>query len=54
MIRVGEISSSDFAHPTRLPAHANAALGAWRTQGLALERRIFLDGWVTLVLARPA
>jgi ribosomal protein L11 methyltransferase len=39
-----------------LPAHANAALGAWRAQGLVLERRILLDGWVTLVLvlARPA
>jgi ribosomal protein L11 methyltransferase len=37
-----------------LPAHANAALSAYRAQGLALERRILLDGWVTLVLARPA
>jgi ribosomal protein L11 methyltransferase len=35
-----------------LPAHANAALAAYRTQGLRLERRIALDGWVTLVLAR--
>jgi ribosomal protein L11 methyltransferase len=35
-----------------LPAHANAALSIYRTQGLALERRILLDGWVTLVLRR--
>ncbi len=35
-----------------LPAHANAALAAYRAQGLRLERRIPLDGWVTLVLAR--
>jgi len=35
-----------------LPAHANAALAAYRLQGLALERRILLDGWVTLVLRR--
>jgi ribosomal protein L11 methyltransferase len=33
-----------------LPAHANAALAAYRAQGLALERHIPLDGWVTLVL----
>jgi ribosomal protein L11 methyltransferase len=37
-----------------LAAHANAAIAAYRAQGLALERRIKLDGWVTLVLARPA
>jgi ribosomal protein L11 methyltransferase len=35
-----------------LPAHANAALAAYRAQGLFLERRIPLDGWVTLVLRR--
>ncbi len=35
-----------------LPAHANAALAAYRAQGLALERRIPLEGWVTLVLKR--
>ncbi len=35
-----------------LPSHANAALAAYRTQGLVLERRIQLDGWVTLVLGR--
>jgi ribosomal protein L11 methyltransferase len=34
-----------------LAAQANAAVAAYR--GLALERRIELDGWVTLVLARP-
>jgi ribosomal protein L11 methyltransferase len=35
-----------------LPAHANAALSAYRGQGLALERRIVLDNWVTLVMRR--
>jgi ribosomal protein L11 methyltransferase len=35
-----------------LQAQANAALAAYRP--LALERRIDLDGWTTLVLARPA
>ena len=35
-----------------LPAHANAALAAYRAQGLTLERRIPLDGWMTLVLRR--
>jgi ribosomal protein L11 methyltransferase len=35
-----------------LPAHANAALAIYRAQGLALERRILLDGWVTLLLLR--
>ena len=35
-----------------LASHANAALAAYRLQGLALERRILLDGWVTLVLRR--
>ena len=35
-----------------LPAQANAALAAYRAQGLALERRILLDGWATLVLRR--
>jgi ribosomal protein L11 methyltransferase len=33
-----------------LPAHANTALNAYRAQGLALERRLPLDGWVTLVM----
>jgi ribosomal protein L11 methyltransferase len=35
-----------------LPAHANAILAIYRAQGLALERRIVLEGWVTLVLRR--
>jgi ribosomal protein L11 methyltransferase len=35
-----------------LPSHANAALAVYRAQGLTLERRIPLDGWVTLVLKR--
>jgi ribosomal protein L11 methyltransferase len=35
-----------------LPAHANAAIAAYHA--LKLERRIGLDGWVTLVLRRPA
>ncbi len=35
-----------------LARHANAALGAYRAQGLVLVRRILLDGWVTLVLIR--
>jgi ribosomal protein L11 methyltransferase len=32
--------------------HANAALAAYRLQGLTLERRIVLEDWVTLVLRR--
>jgi ribosomal protein L11 methyltransferase len=36
-----------------LPSHANAAIAAYRAQGLRLERRLLLDGWVTLVLRRP-
>jgi ribosomal protein L11 methyltransferase len=35
-----------------LEAQANAALSAYRAQGLRLERRITLEGWTTLVLAR--
>jgi ribosomal protein L11 methyltransferase len=35
-----------------LPAHANAALAAYRAQGFALQRRTDLDGWTTLVLRR--
>jgi ribosomal protein L11 methyltransferase len=35
-----------------LPGHANAALSAYRRQGLHLERRIALEGWTTLVLTR--
>jgi ribosomal protein L11 methyltransferase len=37
-----------------LPGHANAALAAYRALGFVLERRLPLDGWVTLILARPA
>jgi ribosomal protein L11 methyltransferase len=35
-----------------LPAHANAVLAIYRAQDFVLERRIPLDGWVTLVLKR--
>src|SRR5262249_29945905 len=35
-----------------LAAQAGAALAAYRAQGLVLERRIPLDGWMTLVLRR--
>src|SRR3984957_16854322 len=35
-----------------LASQANAAIAAYR--GLALERRIDLDGWTTLVLVRPS
>ena len=33
-----------------LPAHANGVLAIYRAQGFTLERRIALEGWVTLVL----
>jgi len=36
-----------------LPSQANAATAAYRMQGVVLERRIFLDGWATLVMRRP-
>jgi ribosomal protein L11 methyltransferase len=36
-----------------LPGQANAALAVYRVLGLVLERRIPLDGWMTLVLVRP-
>ena len=35
-----------------LATQANAALAAYRSNDLALERRIVLDGWATLVLRR--
>jgi ribosomal protein L11 methyltransferase len=35
-----------------LPSQANAVLAAYRRHGLFLRRRIFLDGWVTLVVRR--
>ena len=37
-----------------LPSHANAALAAYRAQGLILEKRFPLDGWMTLVLRRSS
>jgi ribosomal protein L11 methyltransferase len=37
-----------------LAAQANAALAAYLPQGLALERRIGLEGWMTLILRRRA
>ncbi|HWM81323.1 MAG TPA: 50S ribosomal protein L11 methyltransferase [Pseudolabrys sp.] len=36
-----------------LPTHAHAALAAYRAQGLTLEKRLPLDGWMTLVMAKP-
>ena len=36
-----------------LVSQANAVLTAYRAQGLTLERRIVLEGWVTLVMQRP-
>lgn len=36
-----------------LNGHAHAALAAYRARGLALERRVRLEGWTTLVLRRP-
>ena len=35
-----------------LPAQANAALSAYRAQGLYLARRTDIEGWSTLVLSR--
>jgi ribosomal protein L11 methyltransferase len=37
-----------------LPGHASAVSATYRAQGLTLERRILLEGWVTLVLRRPS
>ncbi|MBV8743511.1 MAG: 50S ribosomal protein L11 methyltransferase [Xanthobacteraceae bacterium] len=37
-----------------LASQANAALAAYLPQGLTLERRIGLEGWMTLVLRRRA
>jgi ribosomal protein L11 methyltransferase len=33
-----------------LPSHASAVIAIYRAQGLVLEKRITLDGWVTLVM----
>jgi len=35
-----------------LPAHANAAISAYRNAGFVLERKWLVDGWVTLTLKR--
>jgi ribosomal protein L11 methyltransferase len=35
-----------------LPGQANAIVSAYAAQGLALERRILLDGWVTLAMRK--
>ena len=35
-----------------LPSHGNAAIAAYRAQGLALTRRMLVDGWVTVVMQR--
>jgi ribosomal protein L11 methyltransferase len=35
-----------------LPGHANAVVSAFAAQGLTLERRLVLEGWVTLVMRR--
>lgn len=35
-----------------LPAHASGVIAAYRRQGLVLESRLPLDGWVTLTMRR--
>jgi ribosomal protein L11 methyltransferase len=35
-----------------LPSHANGVISAYRGQGLVLEARLPLDGWVTLTMRR--
>jgi ribosomal protein L11 methylase PrmA len=35
-----------------LAGHANAVLAIYRAQGFALERRIPLGDWVTLIIRR--
>ena len=35
-----------------LPGHANGVIAAYRRQGLALESRLTLEGWVTLSMRR--
>jgi ribosomal protein L11 methyltransferase len=37
-----------------LTAQAGAALASYRARGLALVRRVTLEGWATLILVRPA
>jgi ribosomal protein L11 methyltransferase len=36
-----------------LPEQANATLAVWRAQGFVLSRRDIIEGWATLMLARP-
>jgi ribosomal protein L11 methyltransferase len=35
-----------------MPEHAAGVISAYRDRGLALERRIHLEGWVTLTMRR--
>lgn len=35
-----------------VPGHANAALAIYRAQGFVLEKRVTLDGWITLAMHR--
>jgi ribosomal protein L11 methyltransferase len=35
-----------------LPPHATSVIAAYRAQGLRLERRMLVDGWVTLAMRR--
>jgi len=37
-----------------LAGQASAALAVYQARGLVLERRILLDGWMTLVITRAA
>jgi ribosomal protein L11 methyltransferase len=37
-----------------LPAHANGVIAAYRSVGLILRKRIELEGWTSLLLARPS
>lgn len=35
-----------------LPAHTHGVIAAYRRQGLALDQRLLLDGWATLIMQR--
>jgi ribosomal protein L11 methyltransferase len=37
-----------------LPGHANSAIAIYRAQGFVLERRMVLDGWVTLIMRQAS
>jgi len=37
-----------------LPGHANGVIAIYRAQSLTLERRLLLDGWVTVVMRRAS